>query len=73
MVHLIEGTHNKRRKTQPLPTPHKSKDVVECLLWSDPGDDDDAQGDQTRRKMSKSFFWKCSQEKVEADRAKHSP
>ena len=65
MVQLIEGTHYRRRGNQPSPAPHKSKKI-------DPGDDDDAHGDQTRRKRSRPTFWKCSQEKIEADRAKHS-
>ena len=43
MMRLIEGTRYKRRKKQPTPTPPKSKEALECLLCSDPGDDDDAQ------------------------------
>ena len=56
MVQLIEGTHYRRRENQPSPAPHKSKEVVDCLLCIDPGDDDDAHGDQTRRKRSGLFF-----------------
>ncbi len=53
MVQLIEGTHYRRREYQPSLAPHKSKEVVDCLLCSDPGDDDDAHGGQTRRKRSR--------------------
>jgi len=73
IVQLIEGTHNRRRENQRSPAPHKSKEVVDYLLCSDPGDDDDAYGDETRRKRLRPIFRKCSQEKVEANRAKHSP
>ena len=73
MVQLIEGTDYRRKENQPSAAPHKSKEAVDCLLCIDPGDDDDAHGDQTRRKRSRSIFWKFSQEKIEADRAIHSP
>ena len=77
MVQLIEGTHYRRRENQPSPAPHNSKEAVDCLLCIDPGGDDDSHGDQTRRKRSEMLFGnilrKCSKEKVEADRAKHSP
>jgi hypothetical protein len=72
-VQLIEGTHYRRRENQPSPAPHKSKEAVDFLLSIDPGDDDDAHGDQTRRKKVKAYFWEMFARKIEADRAKHSP
>ena len=53
MVKLIEVTHYRRRENQPSPAPHKPKEAVDCLLCIEPGDDDDAHGDQTRRKRSR--------------------
>jgi len=40
MMKLVKGTHYRRRENQPSPAPHKSKEVVDCLLCGDPGDDD---------------------------------
>ncbi len=40
MMRLIEGTHYMQRDNQPSPAPHKSKEAVNYLLCSDPGDDD---------------------------------
>ncbi len=45
MLKLVEGTHYKRRHEQTTPTPDKSKDDVDYLLCSDPGDVD--KGGQT--------------------------
>jgi hypothetical protein len=53
MIRLVEGTHYMRREEQPTHTPPKSKKVFECLLRSDPGDDDDAQVGHGRRKRSR--------------------
>jgi len=56
MVQLVEGTRYKRRENQPSHAPNKPKEAVDCLLCIDPGDDDDAHGDQTRRKRSRPIF-----------------
>ena len=53
MMKLIEGTHYMRRHEQPTPAPHKSKEVVDCLLCSDPGDDDIAPLGHVARKRSR--------------------
>ena len=34
-MRLIEGIHNRRRENRPSPAPHKSKELVNCLLCSD--------------------------------------
>ena len=39
MLRLIEGAHYRRREEQPTHAPPKSKEAVDCLLCSDPGDD----------------------------------
>ncbi len=53
MMKLVEGTHYRRRHELPTPTPHKSKEVVDCMLCSDPGDDDIAQLGHVFRKRSR--------------------
>jgi hypothetical protein len=49
----MEGTHYMRRHEQPTHAPHKSKEVVDCLLCSEPGDDDIAQLGHVARKRSR--------------------
>ena len=55
MNQFTEGTHYRRRENQPSPAPHRSKEAVDCLLCSDPGDDDDAQVGNVRRKRSRAI------------------
>ena len=50
MRKLIEGTHYMRRHEQPTHAPHNSKKIVDNLLCSDSGDDDDAQVGMFARK-----------------------
>jgi hypothetical protein len=50
MMQLIEGTNYKKRHEQPTPAPHDSNEVFDFLLYSDPGDDDDAQVPMFARK-----------------------
>ncbi len=61
MMQLTERTHYKQRETQPSHAPHRSKEAVDCMLCSDPGDDDNAQVGDVHRKI-----------KVKGDWAKHS-
>jgi hypothetical protein len=53
MMKLIEGNHYRRRHEQPTPEPHKSKVAVDCMLCSDPGDDDNAPSGHVARKRSR--------------------
>ncbi len=41
MMHLKEGTHYRVRAQQPSPAPHKSKEAVDCMFCSDPGESDE--------------------------------
>ena len=52
MMKLIEGKHYRRRHEQPTLAPHKSKEAVDCLLCSDPGDDDIAPLGHVAMKMA---------------------
>jgi hypothetical protein len=53
MMKLIEGKHFRRRHEQPTPEPHKSKVAVDCMLCSDPGDDDNAPSGHVAKKRSR--------------------
>ncbi len=52
-MQFTEGTHYGRRESQPSPAPHRSKEVVDCMLCSDPGDDDNVQVGTVHIKRSK--------------------
>ena len=52
-MQLTEGTHYMRREIQPSPAPHRSKEAVDCMLCSDPGDDDNAHVGHVHRKRSR--------------------
>ncbi len=41
MMQLMEGTHYRVRPHQPLPTPKKSKEAVDCPLCNDLGESDE--------------------------------
>jgi hypothetical protein len=54
MMQLKEGTHYRVRQHQPLPTPKKSKEAVDCLLCSHPGESDEEDVENVaRRKRSR--------------------
>jgi len=55
MMQFAEGTHYRRRETQPAPAPHRFKEAVDCLLCSDPGDDDNSQVGFVHMKRSRAI------------------
>jgi hypothetical protein len=71
MMRLIEGAHYRRKENQPLPAPHKSKEAVSCLLYSDPGDDD--RNEHVTRKRARPIGQNLRLDRLHAQLKSHHP